>query len=61
LNEDLVKAVDYGQKNLSAVGNNTRKIGHLVAPWIRVENVKSLENDESFLWHKVSRFKSHKP
>jgi predicted Zn-dependent protease len=27
-------------KNLSAVGNNTRKIGHLVAPWIRVENVK---------------------
>lgn len=27
-------------KNLSAVGNNTRKIGRLVAPWIRVENVK---------------------
>jgi len=27
-------------KNISAVGNNTRKAGHLVAPWIRVENVK---------------------
>ncbi|KPV64082.1 MAG: protease TldD [Candidatus Bathyarchaeota archaeon BA2] len=27
-------------KNISALGNNTRKIGHLVAPWIRVENVK---------------------
>ena len=27
-------------KNISAVGNNTRKIGRLVAPWIRVENVK---------------------
>jgi len=27
-------------KNVSALGNNVRKIGHLVAPWIRVENVK---------------------
>ena len=27
-------------KSVSALGNNTRKIGHLVAPWIRVENVK---------------------
>lgn len=27
-------------KNVSALGNNTRKIGQLVAPWIRVENVK---------------------
>jgi len=29
-------------KNVSALGNNTRKIGHLVAPWIRVENVKAI-------------------
>jgi len=27
-------------KSVSALGNNTRKIGQLVAPWIRVENVK---------------------
>jgi PmbA protein len=27
-------------KNVSALGNNTRKIGRLVAPWIRVEKVK---------------------
>jgi len=27
-------------KNVSALGNNTRKIGRLVAPWIRIENVK---------------------
>ena len=27
-------------KNVSALGNNIRKIGRLVAPWIRVENVK---------------------
>jgi len=27
-------------KGVSALGNNVRKIGHLVAPWIRVENVK---------------------
>jgi len=27
-------------KNISAVGNNVRKIGRLVAPWVRVENVK---------------------
>jgi len=27
-------------KSVSALGNNTRKIGRLVAPWIRVENVK---------------------
>ena len=27
-------------KNISVLGNNTRKIGRLVAPWIRVENVK---------------------
>jgi len=27
-------------KNISAVGNNVRKVGRLVAPWIRVENVK---------------------
>jgi PmbA protein len=27
-------------KSVSALGNNIRKIGQLVAPWIRVENVK---------------------
>lgn len=27
-------------KNVSALGNNVRKMGRLVAPWIRVENVK---------------------
>jgi len=27
-------------KGVSALGNNVRKIGYLVAPWIRVENVK---------------------
>ena len=27
-------------KSVSALGNNTRKIGRLVAPWIRIENVK---------------------
>ena len=27
-------------RSVSALGNNTRKIGQLVAPWIRVENVK---------------------
>jgi len=27
-------------KDVSALGNNVRKIGHLVAPWILVENVK---------------------
>ena len=27
-------------KSVSALGNNTRKIGQLVAPWIAVENVK---------------------
>jgi PmbA protein len=27
-------------KSVSALGNNTRKIGRLVAPWIGVENVK---------------------
>ena len=27
-------------KGVSALGNNVRKIGHLVAPWILVENVK---------------------
>ena len=27
-------------KSVSALGNNTRKIGRLVAPWVRVENVK---------------------
>ncbi len=27
-------------KSVSALGNNTRKIGALVAPWIKVENVK---------------------
>jgi PmbA protein len=27
-------------KNVSALGNNVRKIGQLVAPWIRVENIK---------------------
>ncbi len=26
--------------NVSALGNNTRKVGQLVAPWIRIENVK---------------------
>jgi len=36
----LVSTVFDVLKNISAVGNNTRKIGHLVAPWIRVENVK---------------------
>ncbi len=27
-------------RSVSALGNNTRKMGQLVAPWIRVENVK---------------------
>jgi PmbA protein len=27
-------------KNVSALGNNVRKIGQLVAPWVRVEDVK---------------------
>jgi PmbA protein len=27
-------------KNVSALGNNVRKVGQLVAPWIRVEDVK---------------------
>lgn len=27
-------------KNVTALGNNVRKVGHLVAPWIKVENVK---------------------
>jgi PmbA protein len=29
-------------KNVSALGNNIRKMGHLVAPWIRVENVRAI-------------------
>jgi PmbA protein len=29
-------------KNVSALGNNTRKMGQLVAPWIRVENVRAI-------------------
>jgi PmbA protein len=29
-------------KNISAVGDNVRKIGQLVAPWIRVEDVKAV-------------------
>jgi PmbA protein len=29
-------------KNVSALGNNVSKRGHLVAPWIRVENVKTI-------------------
>jgi len=29
-------------KSVSALGNNTRKIGRLVAPWIKVENVKAI-------------------
>jgi len=29
-------------KNVSALGNNVRKLGHLVAPWIRVENVRAV-------------------
>ncbi len=29
-------------KNISALSNNTRKLGQLVAPWIRVENVRSI-------------------
>ena len=29
-------------KNVSALGNNTRKLGQLVAPWIKVENVKAI-------------------
>ena len=29
-------------KNISALGNNVRKRGQLVAPWIRVENVKAV-------------------
>ncbi len=29
-------------KNVSALGNNVRKIGQLVAPWIRVEDVKAV-------------------
>jgi len=30
--------------NVSALGNNIRKMGQLVAPWIRVENVKAVGN-----------------
>ena len=29
-------------KNVSALGNNVRQLGQLVAPWIRVENVRSV-------------------
>jgi len=29
-------------RNVSALGNNVRKIGQLVAPWIRVEDVKAV-------------------
>jgi PmbA protein len=29
-------------KNVSSLGNNVRKMGQLVAPWIRVENVKAV-------------------
>ncbi len=29
-------------QNVSALGNNTRKLGQLVAPWIKVENVKAI-------------------
>jgi PmbA protein len=29
-------------KNVSALGNNVRKVGQLVAPWIRVEDVKAV-------------------
>jgi PmbA protein len=29
-------------KNVSALGNNLRSLGHLVAPWIRVDNVKAV-------------------
>ena len=28
--------------NISALGNNVRKLGQLVAPWIKVENVKAI-------------------
>ena len=31
-------------KNVSALGNKVRKMGQLVAPWIRVENVKAVGN-----------------
>ncbi|MBT8171515.1 TldD/PmbA family protein [Candidatus Bathyarchaeota archaeon] len=27
-------------KNISALGNNVRQLGHLVAPWIKVENIR---------------------
>jgi len=27
-------------KKLSALGNNVRKVGRLVAPWVRVEDIK---------------------
>ena len=29
-------------RNVSALGNNVRKLGQLVAPWIRVENVRAV-------------------
>lgn len=29
-------------KNISGLGNNTRQLGQLVAPWIKVENVKAV-------------------
>ncbi len=29
-------------RNVSALGNNVRQRGQLVAPWIRVENVKAV-------------------
>jgi PmbA protein len=36
----LVGSIFEVLKNVSALGNNVRKIGQLVAPWIRVEDVK---------------------
>jgi predicted Zn-dependent protease len=27
-------------RNVSALGSNVKKLGQLVAPWIRVENVR---------------------
>jgi len=41
--EVMLTGVIFGVlKNVSALGNNLRKIGQLVAPWIRVEDVKAV-------------------
>lgn len=36
-------------RNVSALGSNVRKMGQLVAPWIRVEDVRAVGRNETFL------------